>query len=121
VKGLIPREREHEIKQLYDSAAVFAMPSQFEPFGLVFLEAMAYKLPCIGANVCAMPEIIGDGECGFVVSPDDHVTLADRLITLLRDRVLMRTMGATGHAKVKAEYTWDRFARTLLSCCKETI
>jgi glycosyltransferase involved in cell wall biosynthesis len=115
VKGLIPREREHEIKELYKTASVFALPSLFEPFGLVFLEAMAHKLPCVGANICAMPEIIGHGECGFLAHPDDDKTLADILITLLKNPELMRRMGARGYQKVKAEYTWEKFARTVIS------
>jgi glycosyltransferase involved in cell wall biosynthesis len=121
IKGLIPREREHEIKELYKTAAVFALPSLFEPFGLVFLEAMAYKLPCVGANICAMPEIIGHGECGFLVNPDDYKTLADTLITLLKNPDLMRRMGASGHQKVKADYTWEHFARTVISNACEVL
>jgi glycosyltransferase involved in cell wall biosynthesis len=121
IKGLIPREREDEIKELYRAASVFAMPSRFEPFGLVFLEAMAYKLPCIGTNICAMPEIIGDGECGFVVNPDDHTMLAQKLITLLRDPSLMRTMGNRGFKRVRTDYTWESFANTILGACKEVV
>lgn len=114
VKGLIPREREHEIKELYRTASVFALPSRFEPFGLVFLEAMAYKLPCIGTNICAMPEIIGDGECGFVVSPDDPKALADKLVLLLQNQPLMREMGRRGYEKVKNEYSWKKFAHAIV-------
>ncbi len=119
VKGFIPREREQELKLLYRDAAVFCMPSLFEPFGLVFLEAMAYGLPCVGTNICAMPEIIGDHECGFVVPPNDHKELAQKLITLLKNRRLMRKMGKQGYKKVKTKYTWEGFAQTVLKNCRE--
>jgi glycosyltransferase involved in cell wall biosynthesis len=119
VKGLIPRERESELRQLYGEASVFVLPSLFEPFGLVFLEAMAYKLPCIGTNICAMPEIIGDGECGFVVDPGNSEQLAKRLIELLTDGKVMREMGEKGYQKVKAEYTWDKAAREIVGYCRE--
>jgi glycosyltransferase involved in cell wall biosynthesis len=119
VKGLISRQREHEIKELYRMASVFALPSRFEPFGLVFLEAMAYKLPCVGTNICAMPEIIGDGECGFVVSPNDPKALADKLMLLLRNESLMRKMGSRGYERVKNEYSWKTFARTVVESSAE--
>ncbi|RJP20682.1 MAG: glycosyltransferase family 1 protein [Candidatus Abyssobacteria bacterium SURF_5] len=121
VKGLIPREREDEIEELYQSASVFALPSRFEPFGLVFLEAMAYRLPCVGTNICAMPEIIGDGECGFLVRPDDHKGLAEKLIILLENPKLMRQMGERGYSKVTTDYTWEQFARSIHRYCKEIV
>jgi glycosyltransferase involved in cell wall biosynthesis len=47
------------LERVYRSADAFVMPSVYEPFGIAFLEAMAYGLPCIGSRACAMPEIIG--------------------------------------------------------------
>lgn len=121
VKGLIPRDKEDEIKRIYRQASVFVMPSHFEPFGLVFLEAMAYRLPCVGTNACAMPEIIGEGECGFVVEPGNSDQLANRLITLLTDERLMAEMGKRGHRKVKTEYTWEKAAREIVGYCHELL
>jgi glycosyltransferase involved in cell wall biosynthesis len=64
VKGFVKKE---ELAYLYRNASIFVMPSIFEPFGHVFLEAIAYKTPCIGCGKDAMPEIIKEGKirvCG---------------------------------------------------------
>jgi glycosyltransferase involved in cell wall biosynthesis len=105
VKGYLDHET---TLQLYKGASVFAMPSVCEPFGITFVEAMAYKLPCIGTTVDAMPEIIEDGTTGFLVEPNKHKQLAEKLILLLDDEDLMRQMGGAGQKRVKELFTWDR-------------
>ena len=104
VKGYISRD---ELLRLYENASIFAMPSICEPFGLVFLEAMAYKTPCIGTTVDAMPEIIENGKTGFLVPPNDHKELADKLILLLEDENLMKRMGESSRRRVEKYFTWD--------------
>ena len=71
------------ILQELQRSSVFVMPSRCETWGDVFLEAMAYALPCIGSSNDAMPEIIDDGQTGYIVPLDDPVALADRLSCLL--------------------------------------
>lgn len=106
VKGHINRN-DNELLQLYKDASIFAMPSVSEPFGIVFLEAMAYKMPCIGTTVDAMPEIIKDGKTGFLVPPNDYKQLADKLILLLEDENLMKEMGEQGRKRMEKYFTWD--------------
>lgn len=96
------------VRRYFEEASVFAMPSLCEPFGLVFLEAMAHQLPCIGADVDAMPEIIKNGETGFVVDPQDTEQLAERLIKILTDQPLARAMGQTGFERLKTHFSWER-------------
>jgi glycosyltransferase involved in cell wall biosynthesis len=91
----------------YAEAAVFVMPSLYEPWGHVFQEAMAAGLPCIGASCCAMPEIIRDGVDGRLVPPGDADALADALVELLGDPAQAEAMGRAGHAAVTAGRTWD--------------
>lgn len=97
----------NELLTLFRRAAVFAMPSQVEPFGFVFLEAMSQKLPCIGADAFAMPEIIEHGSTGYVVAVGDSRALADRLIEILGDAEASRQMGERGYARAVERYTWD--------------
>lgn len=103
VVGYIDRER---LLQLYEHGSVFAMPSICEPFGIVFLEAMAYKTPCIGSTADAMPEIIEEGKTGFLVPPSDYKQLADKFILLLEDENLMKKMGEQGRRRVEKYFTW---------------
>ncbi len=102
------------MNELYSKANLFVMPSLYEPFGIVFLEAMAHGLPCIGTRNCAMPEIIDHGKTGFLVSPLNSVELANKIIELLKDRVLSASMGKEGRKKFLENYTWDHVAQKII-------
>lgn len=102
-----------ELSRLYAGASVFVMPSLFEPFGQVFLEAMEHKLPCIGSDRCAIPEIIVDGETGLIAPGGDAGALAERIIYLLRRPDTMRLMGERGRARVREHFTWPAVARKI--------
>lgn len=94
-------------QDLYKQASVFVMPSLCEPFGLVFLEAMGNKLPCVGTTVDAMSEIIEDSKTGFLVPPGDVNFLADRIITLLNNPELSAEMGMIGFNRLNQKFRWD--------------
>jgi glycosyltransferase involved in cell wall biosynthesis len=96
-----------ELSSYFREASLFVLPSFFEPFGIVFAEAFAFKNPCIGSDLCAMPEIIEDGKGGFLVPPNDPKTLADRMITILRNGTLAKRMGQCGFEKVRSTLNWD--------------
>jgi starch synthase len=103
-KGSVDRS---ELDRLYKSASVFVMPSLFEPWGHVFLEAMGYGLPCVGTLCCAMPEIIRDGVTGRLVPSGETEPLADALIELLSDPAKRSAMGRGAHARVLEENRWS--------------
>lgn len=92
----------------YGSADVFCLPTRFEPFGIAFIEAMYFGLPCIGTDAWAVPEMISDGETGFTIPIDDVEGLADRLLRLLGDRSLARAMGRAGRERAERHFTWER-------------
>lgn len=91
----------------YKRATVFAMPSLYEPFGIAFAEAMAHRLPCVGTNICAMPEIIQHGKTGFVVPPKDPEALAKSILLLLKEPELCRNLGDEGYKQYAQNYTWQ--------------
>lgn len=94
----------------YRTASVFVMPSYCEAFGLVFLEAMAHKLPCIGSKNDAMPEIIVHDETGFVIERGNVDELCRYLERLIGDPKLMARMGEAGYRRVMERYTWPKVA-----------
>src|SRR5437867_97722 len=100
-----------DLLRLYSRASVFVMPSLFEPFGQVFLEAMEHKLPCIGSDRCAIPELIVDGETGLIVPAGDASALAERIVYLLRRPEMMCRMGERGRERVRRLFTWPAVAR----------
>jgi glycosyltransferase involved in cell wall biosynthesis len=68
---------------------------------------MYHRLPCIGSNICAIPEIIRDGETGFTLPPQDASQWADKIILLLRDERLAQKMGDRGFEYATNRYRWD--------------
>jgi glycosyltransferase involved in cell wall biosynthesis len=107
--GVVPHSRlkEDELKNLFYSCSIFAMPAFKEPLGLVFVEAMWSKCACVGTTTGSMPELIEDGVTGFLVEPGDVAALADRLMTLLADPQKTRSMGERGYAAAQRYWNWD--------------
>jgi glycosyltransferase involved in cell wall biosynthesis len=112
-----------ELARLYETASVFVMPSLFEPWGHVFLEAMGCGLPCVGSMHCAIPEIVTDGQTGLLVPPEESEPLAEALARLLDDPSLAQTMGRRAYSSVTSEHRWsdvaDRISPTLVSVTSE--
>ncbi|HEX8645848.1 MAG TPA: glycosyltransferase family 4 protein [Thermoleophilaceae bacterium] len=103
------RDRD-QLERLYDEAATFVMPSLFEPWGLVFLEAMGRGTASIGTRACAIPEMIRSGDNGVLVPPRDPDALASALVELLGDPARAEALGRRAHADVLDRWTWDHVA-----------
>ncbi|MEA2326849.1 MAG: hypothetical protein QOE68_1808 [Thermoanaerobaculia bacterium] len=84
----------------YRNATIFALPTEQEGFGIVFLEAMASGLPIVATRVAAVPEVVSDGMTGLLVDPGDEVALAQRIDALLRDTDLGGRFGFAGRTTV---------------------
>ena len=106
---LVGQQEEQELKNYYQRADVFVMPSRQEGFGIVFLEAMAFGKPVVGAEFGGIPDIVVDGVTGFLVKYGNVDALADRLICLLKDGDLRQRMGSAAKQRLKENYTFDHF------------
>lgn len=101
-----------ELSSYYHSADVFILPSinkdgKTEALGVVLLEAMASCCPVIGSNVGGIPDIIVDGETGFLVPEQRPDVLADRIIQLLSDDKLKEKFRKNGFSRVQNHFSWD--------------
>lgn len=99
--------------QLYRSADVFLFPSNRDAFSLVLLHAIAESLPVISTFEGAIPEIIADGNTGFLIKKGDSAALSDRLCQLLGNAQLRQQMGGAAREKYLNEFTPQRFAERL--------
>lgn len=99
-----------DLNARYRGASVFVLPSLFEPFGLVFAEAMGSGLPVVATRSCGVPEIVLDGETGLLVPTSDAGALAEALIALLGDPDRARRFGEAGRERILSHFTWDRVA-----------
>jgi glycosyltransferase involved in cell wall biosynthesis len=98
---------EARLIELYRRASVFTMPSHFEPFGIVYAEAMHFGVPCVGVDHCAMPEIVSHGVTGLLVPPDNDHALAQALIYVLRNRAEAALMGEAAITKARRLFRWE--------------
>ena len=110
--GLLTREA---LDDEYARASLFAMPSRGEGFGLVYLEAMAHGLACLGSNADAASEVIVQGQTGVLVDPEDNDALAGHLAALLGQPDVLRTMGDAGRARLHESFTYETFRQRLVS------
>ena len=102
--------RRDDVPRLMAAADVFALPSRGEPFGLVYIEAMAMCLPPVALADGGPLEIVEHGETGLLARPGDIEGLAEHLVTLLCDAELRDRMGRRGRAVVEASFTLERQA-----------
>ena len=107
--GLVPLEA---VQRLLCDATLFVLPTLREPFGIAFLDAMLCKVPCVGTQVGAIPEILGDA--GICVPPADAEALAAAISALLDDPARRTAMGEAGRRRVlERGYLWPEVAKRL--------
>lgn len=98
-----------DLAALYRASAVTAVPSLYEPFGLVALEAMSSGRPVVVSRLGGLAEIVDDEVSGFTVQAGDHLDLATRLAALLSDAELARAMGRAARRRAE-QFGWAAIA-----------
>jgi glycosyltransferase involved in cell wall biosynthesis len=89
-------------------ADLLLIPSENESFGLAALEAMACEVPVVANRVGGLPEVIGDGETGYLVPLGDIKAMAERSIRVLSDTSHRKEMGARGREWAVSQFNTDR-------------
>lgn len=102
-----------ELGFCYDSAEIFALPSTGEGFGLVFLEAMAFRKPVVGTPLGGIRDIVDDGLQGLLVEPRNLAALVSALRRLLADQTFRTELGARARQRVLVEFSFVQFRKQL--------
>ena len=106
------------LQAIYQRVAVFAMPSRNEGFGLVYLEAMQHRLPCIGSIHDAAAEVIEHGVTGLLVDQADTPGLVDTMAKLLENPALRQKMGQAGFERLHKSFSFEQFRQRILAALK---
>jgi len=107
-----------DVPSLLSQFDIFVFPSAFEAgqrigetFGIALVEAMAAGLPVVATRFSGIPEVVEDGVTGLLVPPGDSQSLANAIVTLLKDRTKARRMGLAGRKRAEQLFSVDRMVR----------
>jgi len=96
-----------DAQTIFAALDIFLAPSLWEGFGLVFLEAMALSVPIISTDVSAIPEVVIDGETGWLVPPRDADAIAAALSDALANPATRKARGTAGRKRLETHFTVD--------------
>lgn len=97
-----------QVRALYASCDAFVLPSFAEGIPVVLMEAMASGVPCLSTRIAGIPELIENGESGFLASPSSLEELTDRLRQLIHDPALCNRLASNGRKRVCEDYDLER-------------
>ena len=100
--------RQERVVELLSQADLFLLPSDRESFGLAALEAMACSVPVIASRTGGLPEVVVEGEAGYLVDPHDLSGMVDAAIAVLADGVTHERMGATARQVAVTQFPTDK-------------
>ena len=103
-----------QLQELFNSAALFALPARLEPWGMAYLEAMSCRTPVIGLNRYALPEMTQNGKYGFLMADATPEAFAETLLKACEDPKVY----ANGYRRSKilsGKFTWEKTVDTMLS------
>jgi glycosyltransferase involved in cell wall biosynthesis len=101
-----------DAQTLYPAFDAFLMPSLWEGFGLVALEAMAAGLPILASRISALPEIVVDGETGYLATPTSVDALAARMRDLLQYPERAAAMGKAGKQRLVTTFSVQKMVES---------
>ncbi len=112
VLGFIPWE---QLQGLFNTHSLYAMPALSEPWGLVYLEALKCRMPILGLNRCAFPEISGNGAHGLGFDLPDAGTIAQGLVDAFRDPERLENMGSAGSLFCAKNFSWEKTVDSIIA------
>jgi glycosyltransferase involved in cell wall biosynthesis len=115
-----PGHNKESVRQLYERAAVFVLPSIFDPMPNAAMEAMAMGVPTVVADGCGTVEIVTDGKDAVVVPAGDATALANRLTRLLLEPDYRAAIGTAGAETIR-HLTWEKVAESARKTLEEVV
>lgn len=116
--GFTPDE---QVEEHYNNSDVFIVPSLYESFGLIFVEAMAHGLPLIGGRAGGIPEVVEEDVTGYLISENDVEDLARKALELINSRALRHSMGRLGVERYRQQFSRHAMAANTESIYQEVL
>jgi D-inositol-3-phosphate glycosyltransferase len=123
VKDLVTflgKRSQDSLPYYYSAAEAVVVPSHYESFGMVALEAMACGTPVVASQVGGLAFLVQDGVTGYTVPVDDPQALAGRLSSLLRDHDLRSRLGSQA-LEVAHQYAWENIAARMIQLYRKLV
>lgn len=95
------------LQDMYAAADIFVLPSYWEGYGIVFLEAMAWGIPIVSYNTGAIPEVVINGKSGILVPLKDITALTSAITRLMKDKELRKHLGEEGRKFASQHNDWQ--------------
>ena len=105
IRGLL-----EDMAEAYAQMDILLLPTRRDSFPRVVMEAMSHGVPVVATRIDGVPEMVEEGETGFMVEAEDAAGFAAAAEKLLRDPVLRRTMGAAGRERARTLFSPDTYA-----------
>ncbi len=99
------------VADLLNAMDIFVLPSLMEGMSIALLEALAVGLPAVATRVGGNPEVVAEGECGYLFAPQDVAGLVSQLRTLLRDSRLRTDFGRAARERALQHFSLERMLR----------
>lgn len=101
-----------DLAYYFNLCDIFCMPSRFEAYGIVFIEALTYGLPCIGRDAFEMPFFIDEGKTGYLLKHEDDSELSELLLKLLDNNEIKNNVFSKREEYLN-KYSWDAVANRM--------
>lgn len=109
------------VKELYLNSSIFVLPSYSEGMPMAILEAMSFGLPVVSTSVNGIPDVVIDGETGFLIEPGKIDALSNMLLKLLSDGELREDMGSKGKQRVEDLFSHNAVIKDFIAVYDQII
>jgi L-malate glycosyltransferase len=109
------------LEEVLSSCDLFLLPSETESFGMSALEALASEVPVIATRAGGLPELIVDGEVGFLLPVGDIQAMGERAIEILSDDALQKKLGTAGRALAVEKFDVARIVPEYVAFYQRTL
>jgi len=104
---------QENVAELYNQSDIYFQPSLMESHGIAVVDAMMMGLPCVVSNAGGLPESVSHEKTGYIVDPNDTDTMVEKILNLLEDENVRKSMGEAGKERYKIKFSQERWIKEM--------